>query len=250
MPVVLKGAWGKVALMPPKPENPPDTPLTRAIKGYLARENVAARALSLRIGPNETLIRKILSGESKHPRGDTLSKISVEIGVPVERLVKLATPAMPPSNVRMAPEIEIPPRPQFRDLPVYGTSAGSAGDGSYFINFGDVVDRVRRPAGVANNPKAYGFYVTGDSMEPLYGNGELLIADPSKPCRIGDKVNITVIDGDGEGAAQMAYVKVLVRRTAEKVVVKQFNPPMELTFQLNRVTAMHRILNLAEAMGI
>lgn len=103
---------------------------------------------------------------------------------------------------------------------------------------------------MANNPKAYGFYVTGDSMEPLYGNGELLIADPSKPCRIGDKVNITVIDGDGEGAAQMAYVKVLVRRTAEKVVVKQFNPPMELTFQLNRVTAMHRILNLAEAMGI
>lgn len=250
MPVVIKGAWGKVALMPLKPPNRPDTPLTRAINAYLAATGEKARALSLRIGPNDTLIRKILEGASKNPRADTMAKLTAIIG-PVDITADVDGP-MPPPNAKMPVEVDLPARTSMpRDLPVYGPSAGSAKDGAFSINFGDVVDRVRRPPALLNNPRAYGFYVEGDSMEPLYRHGELLVADPSKPCRIGDRVNISVKSREHDGAEErMSYVKELVRRQPDKVTVKQFNPPMDLTFAADRIISMHRILNFAEAMGI
>lgn len=248
------------------PEPPPDTHLTRAIRNYLAHSGESARGLSLKVGKNPTLVRKILAGESQHPRGDTLSKLAAAMGMlpaelmpPAEdpRLLSIlsgeaereATYHRP--NAGEPYKVELPTRASMpRDLPVYGTSAGSPNDGAFSINFGDVVDRVRRPPGLIGNTKAYAFYVTGDSMEPAYLHGELLVADPSKPCRVGDRVNISVKAPDHEGAEErMSYVKELVRRQPDKVTVKQFNPPKELTFATDRILSMHRILSLGEVMG-
>ncbi len=205
------------------------------------------RSLSLKVGKNETLIRKILAGDSRNSRGDTLAKLAEIMGVDVRTLTgeRLA-----PSTVTPAAAVQIPAFATLPlDLPVYGTAAGSNGDGAFIFSSHDVVDRVRRPASLAANKVAYGLYVEGDSMEPQLYAGELIIADPSKKPRPRDRVVLVITRQDGEGTESVAYVKELVRVAADKVVVRQFNPAREMEFPRSSVASMHRVLTTAELFG-
>jgi phage repressor protein C with HTH and peptisase S24 domain len=155
------------------------------------------------------------------------------------------------SELRPAPEVAIPPFATLPlDLPVYGTAAGSTGDGAFLFSQQDVVDYVRRPAGLVGNKKAYGVYVEGDSMHPAYKQGDLIIADPARPPRPGDGVVIVCAAGEHAADGQTAFVKEFVRQTATQLVVKQYNPEKELTFDRTRVASVHRILTTADLMGV
>jgi SOS-response transcriptional repressor LexA len=157
----------------------------------------------------------------------------------------------PPTDIRPAPEVKIPALATLpRDLPVYGTAAGSNGDGAFLFSQQDVVDYAHRPAGLVSNKVAYGVYVEGDSMEPALQQGDLIIADPGKKPRPGDRVVIVCAAGDHDGDGQTAFVKVFVRQTPTQLIVKQFNPPREITFDRARVASVHRILTTAELMGV
>ena len=158
-------------------------------------------------------------------------------------------PAAP--ELRPAPEVKIPALATLpRDLPVYGTAAGSNGDGAFLFSQQDVVDYAHRPAGLVSNKVAYGVYVEGDSMEPALEQGDLIIADPGKKPRPGDRVVIVCAAGDHDGDGQTAFVKVFVRQTPTQLIVKQFNPPREIVFDRSRVASVHRILTTAELMGV
>lgn len=160
-------------------------------------------------------------------------------------------PAAPRPELRPAPEVKIAPLATMpRDLPVYGTAAGSNGDGAFLFSQQDVVDYVRRPAGLASNKVVYGVYVEGDSMEPALAQGDLIIADPGKKPRPGDRVVIVCAAGEHDGDGQTAFVKVFVRQTPDQLIVKQFNPPREIVFDRARVASVHRILTTAELMGV
>jgi phage repressor protein C with HTH and peptisase S24 domain len=161
-----------------------------------------------------------------------------------------AEKGFPPSTVRLAPDVNVvSPQTMRRDLPVYGTAAGSNGHGAFMLNMSDVVDMVRRPPGLAANRQAYALYVEGESMVPAYRPGDLIMVDPSKKCRVGDRVVVVVLDHTDEGAEHMAYVKELVKDAGESFLLKQFNPPMDLTFDKSKTVVMHRILTTSEMMG-
>lgn len=66
----------------------PDTRLIRAIRDYLERTGTSPRALSLRLGRNETFIRRILDGTVGTPRGDHLAHLAQAIGARAEDLVE------------------------------------------------------------------------------------------------------------------------------------------------------------------
>jgi phage repressor protein C with HTH and peptisase S24 domain len=68
--------------------------------------------------------------------------------------------------------------------------------------------------------KVFALEVTGDSMMPLYRDGEILVISPTASIRKGDRV--VVRTGAGE-----VMVKELKRKTAKSVELRSLNPDHE-----------------------
>lgn len=242
-PVTFAAAAGNIALLM---QTDPEPPLVVAVRAYLAETGESPRALSLKIGKNETLIRKLLGGTTTGARGETLVAIARAIGRSVEELSAPPAPRPPRSEVRAAPEIDLDiPANRPRDLPVYGSAAGGNGDGAMIINQGDVVDYQRRPAGLAGNRKAYGLYVEGDSMVPAILHGDLIIVDAGKKVRPGDRA-VFLLASEDEPDGEVAFVKEVVRETTDRWIARQFNPPKELIFMKAAVKSVGRVLTTIE----
>ena len=95
-------------------------------------------------------------------------------------------------------------------------------------------DHIRFPR--IDDDNAYALEVAGDSMEPLYRNGDVLIVSPNTGLRKGDRVVVRTIDGE-------VMAKILVRRTAKTVELASFNPAhADLVYPLDRIDWMARIV--------
>jgi phage repressor protein C with HTH and peptisase S24 domain len=112
------------------------------------------------------------------------------------------------------------------DLPVY---ASAEGGGGAIIITNEPIDFVRRPEPMLSVRDGYGCYVIGDSMSPAYEQGDLLLVHPGRPVRPSDDCVFVRDQGDG---SQQGLVKRLLRITAEKWRVRQFNPAKD--FDLDR----------------
>jgi hypothetical protein len=73
-------------------------------------------------------------------------------------------------------------------------------------------DQIRFPR--VDDENAYALEVTGDSTEPLYRDGDVLIVSPNAAPRKGDRVVLRTTDGE----------VMLVRRTAKMVELASLNP--------------------------
>ena len=134
-----------------------------------------------------------------------------------------------------------------RDVPVLGTVIG--GSGGDFEMSGTVVDRVRRPPGIANARNVFALFVDGESMEPRFIRGDLIYINPSRPAAPGDDVVVELFAADGEHGGP-AYVKQLVSRSSQKVVCRQFSPVGLVEYDAARVRQVLRIMRMAELMGV
>ena len=87
-----------------------------------------------------------------------------------------------------------------------------------------------------DDENAYALEVTGDSMQPLYRDGDILIVSPNSAARKGDRVVLRTTDGE-------VMAKILVRRTAKTIELASFNPAHpNLVFPVDRVDWMARIV--------
>jgi len=87
-----------------------------------------------------------------------------------------------------------------------------------------------------DDENAYALEVTGDSMQPLYRDGDILIVSPNSASRKGDRVVLRTTEGE-------VMAKILVRRTGKTVELASFNPVHpNLVFPLERVDWMARIV--------
>ncbi len=104
-----------------------------------------------------------------------------------------------------------------RSVPLLGFA--QAGAGGYFDSGGFPVgqgwDEVRLPN--AREPGTYALEVTGDSMLPLYRDGDRLIVSAAEQVRRGDRVVVRTVDGE-------VMAKVLHRQTAKQVELHSLNP--------------------------
>lgn len=224
--------------------------LAAMVKEALEATGRAAREVSEKAGLGQTAVRDILSGRVQSPRLETIQALANELGRPIGPVAPTqgAAPVigLSPSNARLA-EVLPPRRMEMpKDVPVYGTAAGSGGDGAMMINAGDVVDWVRRPPGLVGKRGIYGLYVEGESMEPLFEHGDLIFVDESRKPKSGDRVVIVIANEDHDEA----YVKILSRVNNDEVVVRQFNPAAEIKFSRAQVRMIHRVLSTAEMMGV
>jgi len=132
---------------------------------------------------------------------------------------------------------DIPPISNKR-IPVYGVAIG--GDCGAFQMNGEIIDYVFCPPGLEKVPGAYAIFIQGESMEPLYTAGQTVWIHPNRPVRQGDDVVVQVRKNDYE--PPMGFIKRYVRKTADFLVVKQFNPPRDIEYDIDQVVSCHRIV--------
>ncbi len=107
-----------------------------------------------------------------------------------------------------------------RLLPLIGFA--QAGNGGYFDDGGFPVgggwDEVSFPD--VNDENAYALEVAGDSMLPVFRDGDTIIVSPGSNVRRGDRIVVRTLEGE-------VLVKVLYRQTAHTIEIMSFNPEYE-----------------------
>ncbi|NVJ92537.1 MAG: helix-turn-helix transcriptional regulator [Methylocystaceae bacterium] len=123
-----------------------------------------------------------------------------------------------------------------RNVPLIGLAqAGSQGffdDAGYPT--GGSWDEIPFPDVADSN--AYALEITGDSMEPVFRDGDMVLVSPQANIRRGDRVIVKTRDGE-------VMAKQLRRRSARKLELQSLNPAYEdRTFEMEEILWIHRIL--------
>ncbi len=104
----------------------------------------------------------------------------------------------------------------YRQVPLLGFA--QAGAGGFFDDAGFPAgqgwDEIDFP-GAGDN--VFALEVAGESMMPLYRNGDMLIVARDAPVRRGDRVVVKTRDGE-------VMAKILQRKTARTIELASFNP--------------------------
>ncbi|MHA6298701.1 S24 family peptidase [Devosia sp. CAU 1758] len=126
--------------------------------------------------------------------------------------------------------------PDLRNIPLLGLA--QAGSGGFFDSAGHPAghgwDEVALPT--PDESGIYALEISGDSMEPLYREGDRIVVSPTEQVRRGDRV--VVKTGDGEVMA-----KILYRQTAKQIELHSINPAHEpRIFDVADIEWMARII--------
>lgn len=213
---------------------------------------LSGRAAAAKADVPASTLRSILEGRSESPRGVTLSKLAAALEVSEQWLLTgdVAEPRPLPEVGDVRPtDIPAPTGAGLpKDVPVLGTAAGSElGNGAFQLST-DVIDYVRRPAGLAGARAAYALYVEGDSMFPRFEPGDLVFIHPHRKPLPGDYVIIQ--EADSNNGEPRAFIKRLVKITGTTIRVTQFNPEATIDFVIRPGTVVHKVITDGDLYGI
>lgn len=109
---------------------------------------------------------------------------------------------------------------QPRPVPLIGMA--QAGQGGFFTDAGFPVGSGWDEVGITdfNGEHAYALEISGDSMLPVYRDGDRVIVSPTEQPRRGDRVVVKTTDGE-------VLAKELKRKTAKFVELRSLNPEHE-----------------------
>jgi len=127
-------------------------------------------------------------------------------------------------------------QPRLRALPLLGFA--KAGKGGFFDDSGFPAgngwDEVEVPG--VTDKAAYALEITGESMMPVYREGDTIIVSPAASIRKGDRVVVRTSDGQ-------VMDKVLQRQSAKSIELASFNPEHPVkTLDAKNVDWMARII--------
>ena len=114
-----------------------------------------------------------------------------------------------------------------QQLQVFASAQG--GDEGAMALSNEPVAWLPRDARLEGVEEAYGCFVSGDSMEPAYEKGNIVLVNPKAPVNPGDDV---VFMREDKGGTRYVLIKRLVRKNESSWTVKQYNPAK--TFTLSR----------------
>ena len=169
-------------------------------------------------------------GRARWPSTESLAKVLDATGATLDAFTALVTGARAlPAGGRATPAAA-------RRVPLIGfAQAGGDGffdDGGYPVGGG--WDEVSLPE--IADPNAYALEISGDSMEPVFRDGDLVIVSPVAPIRHGDRVVARTAQGE-------VMAKQLARRSARRIDLRSLNPAHpDRSFELAEVTWLHRIV--------
>lgn len=185
---------------------------------------IAELAIAIEMQPH-TLRR--YSRHEAEPKIEIAEKIANYFGVSRDYVIGDETDIKP-----------LPRQPNGQKIPVYGAAQGGAG-----FDVTDVatpVDMLPTPHYVANANDAYGVFVVGESMEPRFIEGEIVIVHPGKPARRGDWCVVQLRAGD----EQHAIVKRFKSMSNDHIILEQLNPVREIRHPREDVIALHKIVGV------
>lgn len=133
------------------------------------------------------------------------------------------------------------------DVPVKGVAVG--GDDADFSFNGGISEYVRRPPGLARTNGVYAVHVVSDSMSPRFDPHDLLYVSSMRAPAAMDYVVVEMAPEE-DGTPGKGYIKRLVKRSASKVVLRQFNPPLDFDLDATQVRAIHRVFTNNELFGV
>ncbi|MFL6930562.1 MAG: S24 family peptidase [Xanthobacteraceae bacterium] len=176
-----------------------------ALDRLAARSGLSASGLAKRAGLDPTTFNRSKritpDGRARWPSTESIAKALAATGTNVDTFVELIT-----ENAR---------KPTHR-VPVIGFA--EAGSGGYFDDGGFPVgagwDEIPFPT--VNDEHAYALEISGESMQPLYRDGDMIVVSPSSPIRRGDRVVLKTREGE-------VMVKELKRKTAKTIELKSLN---------------------------
>src|SRR3954447_17692201 len=206
----------------------------RALDTLAAENGLSASGLAKRSGLDATTFnpskRRMPDGRNRWPSTESLAKVLDATGASLEAFTALVTGARALSSSGGGA------RPVVRRVPLIGLAqAGGEGyfdDGGYPVGGG--WDEVSLPE--IADPNAYALEISGDSMEPVYRDGDQVIVSPAAPIRRGDRVVVRTVAGK-------VMAKQLARRSARRVELKSLNPEHpDYSFDLTEVAWIHRIV--------
>lgn len=223
-----------------------------ALKRLRERTGLSVREVAAAIGKPHTTYSHYESSAYKKPflpgeLVEALIPVFEARGVAPRELRALAGPmetAEAESSTSTAPpkgEIDMSRRVPIelgaRDLPVYGSIKG--GFEGEVVDVQHPVDWTFRPPALVGVDGAFALYVIGDSMEPRYEHGEMVLVHPGRPVRRGNYVAV-------EFRNQSATVKRFLRLNDHFLELEQLNPPKTLRFPRSDIARVLRIIGTIE----
>ncbi len=203
----------------------------RALDALAAENGLSASGLARKAGLDPTAFnpskRVGPDGRARWPSTESVAKVLGATSTGMDAFASLVTGS--PASFRAVS------RP-IRRIPLIGLAqAGGAGyfdDGGYPAGGG--WDEISVPE--VPDPNAYALEISGESMEPVFRDGDTVIVSPSAPVRRGDRVVVRTNGGE-------VMAKELLRQSARKVDLASLNPAHpNYSFDLAEITWMHRIV--------
>ena len=169
---------------------------------------------SKRIGPD---------GRPRWPTMESIARVLNAAGAPVEEFMDLLS-----GRKGQAPRL--------KQIPMLGFA--KAGKGGFFDDSGfpsgNGWEEIDVPG--VTDTTAYGLEITGNSMEPVYREGDTIIVSPGATVRKGDRVVVRTSDGQ-------VMAKIMQRQTARTLELGSFNATHDTkTLDMKDVDWMARII--------
>jgi phage repressor protein C with HTH and peptisase S24 domain len=166
--------------------------------------------------------RQTADGHLRWPSTESIAKVLQATGAELEEFMTLVASKGA--------------RPSRSSRPLIGLA--QAGVGGFFDDAGFATGAGWEEIDVLadTDEHSYALEISGDSMAPLYRDGDIVIVSPSAPVRRGDRVVVKTIAGE-------ILAKELKRQTAKTVELKSFNPAFpDRVLPKEEVSWMARIL--------
>ncbi len=179
-----------------------------AIDALAAKHGLSASGLAKRAGLDPTSFnpskRQGPEGRERWPTTESLAKVLNAVGGNLEEFTAMVVGGAGPENMQV-------------QIPVIGMA--QAGKGGFFDDAGFPVggafDEINAPG--VKDANAYALEITGDSMLPVYREGDIIIVSPNAVVRRGDRVVVKTKAGE-------VMAKLLQRQSASHLELASFNP--------------------------
>jgi phage repressor protein C with HTH and peptisase S24 domain len=178
-----------------------------AIDALGARYGLTPSGLARKAGLDPTTFnrskRETPQGRQRWPSTESIAKVLQATGASLDEFMALVS-----ANSSA---------PKRRTRPLIGLA--EAGAGGFFDDAGfatgsgwDEIDLLSDA-----DEHSYALEISGDSMAPLYREGDIVIVSPSAPVRRGDRVVVKTVSGE-------IMAKELKRQTARTIELRSVNP--------------------------
>lgn len=182
-----------------------------ALDALAEKHGLSASGLAKKAGLDPTAFnpskRHGPDGRERWPTTESISKVLSSVGTSLDEFVVLLAGRKGMEKMRTT-------------IPLIGFA--KAGKGGYFDDAGFPVggswDEITVPG--VKDLNAYALEISGDSMQPVYRQGDIIIVSPNATVRRGDRVVVRTKRGE-------VMAKILQRQTSKSIELASFNPEHE-----------------------